>query len=206
MTKNKGFTLIEILIALAVFAILATISSSAMYYAFTTRSRVTAQADKINSLQLALLFIQRDTEQLVLRTVRTDHLAIKPIFIGEPQFFEATRAGNAVPGNQYRQSTLERIALLCQNNQLIRRKWLSLDTIDKNQYLDKTLLSDVQECHFSYLNSTLQSLKEWRVGALLPNQKPEPFPKAIQLHLTLKGAITLSYLFIIPEALYAEIP
>ena len=36
--KLNGFTLIEILIALAVFAILATITTSVLYNAFTTRT------------------------------------------------------------------------------------------------------------------------------------------------------------------------
>ena len=53
MTRVKGFTLIEILIALTVFAILATITSSTLYYAFNTRTRVNEQSERLSTLQLA---------------------------------------------------------------------------------------------------------------------------------------------------------
>ncbi|NYQ85965.1 GspJ family T2SS minor pseudopilin variant LspJ, partial [Escherichia coli] len=69
MIKNKGFTLIEILIALTVFAILATITSSTLYYAFNTRTRVNAQAERLNALQLAISIIQQDTSQTVERAI-----------------------------------------------------------------------------------------------------------------------------------------
>lgn len=204
IVKNKGYTLIEILIALAVFAILATITASSMYYAFNTKARVAEQADRLNELQLALLVIQRDSEQIVVRDVRGDDLELFSAFIGKQHFIEFTRSGFANPKSLEKRSILKRVAILCQADKLVRRTWLSLDTTDRKAYRDKILISNLSGCKFSYLNQNLQVLNEWRARAVQITQRAEPTPKAFQLNLTLNNWGNINYFFIIPGALYAE--
>lgn len=205
MNKLKGFTLIEILIALTVFAVLATITSSSLYYAFTTRTLVNAQADRLNSLQLAISLIQQDTIQAIERPIRGNEMRLFPAFIGQTHYLELTRDGTINPQSIEKRSTLERIALVCEEDKLMRRTWPSLDSNDRNTHEDKILLDNLKECHFNYLNQNLQSLPEWREQALTQNQRKEPLPKAIQLNITLKDWGEMNYLFIIPGALYVAI-
>lgn len=200
--SNKGFTLIEILIALTVFAILATITSSTLYYTFNTRTRVNLQAERLNALQLAISIIQQDTSQTVERAIRGNEMRLFPVFVGQPQYLELTRDGVVNPNSAEKRSTLKRIALVCQDEKLLRRTWSTLDPIDRNKYEDKVLLNNLSECHFNYLNQTLQLLAEWREQAITQNQRREPLPKAIQMNLTLKDWGELNMLFIIPGALY----
>ncbi|KGP63470.1 type II secretory pathway protein LspJ [Legionella norrlandica] len=202
MITNRGFTLIEILIALTVFAILATITSSTLYYAFNTRTRVNAQAERLNALQLAVSIIQQDTFQTVERAIRGNEMRLFPIFVGQPQYLELTRDGFINPNSAEKRSTLKRIALICQDDKLIRRTWSTLDPIDRNIYEDKILLDNITECHFNYLNQNLQPLPEWREQAITQNQRREPLPKAIQMNLSLKDWGEMNMLFIIPGALY----
>lgn len=202
MIKNKGFTLIEILIALTVFAILATITSSTLYYAFNTRTRVNAQAERLNALQLAISIIQQDTSQTVERAIRGNEMRLFPIFVGQPQYLELSRDGVVNPNSVEKRSTLERVALVCQDSKLLRRTWNTLDPVDRNIYKDKVLLDNLSECHFNYLNQNLQLLSEWREQAVNQNQQREPLPKAIQMNLTLKGWGDMNMLFVIPGALY----
>jgi general secretion pathway protein J len=199
-----GFTLIEILIALAIFAILATITTSAMYYALHTRVRVTEKANRLSALQLAISLVRRDTEQVVQRDVRGNEMELFPAFIGESKYLELTRGGNPNPNSQEKRSTLMRIAYLCRANQLLRRTWDSLDTIDRNHFQDKVLLDNLLNCQFTYLNQNLQTFEEWRAFAVQQNQHREFFPKAIQFNLTLGDWDKMDILFVIPEALYAE--
>ncbi|MGM9453169.1 GspJ family T2SS minor pseudopilin variant LspJ [Legionella bozemanae] len=202
--KLNGFTLIEILIALAVFAILATITSSVLYNAFTTRTRVNEQSERLNELQLALSLIQQDTRQTVERPIRSNEMRLLPAFIGQTNYVEFTRDGNINPDSIEKRSTLKRVAYVCQQGTLIRRTWNSLDIINQKNYEDKLLLNRLTNCHFGYLNQNLQILPEWREQAITLNQRKEPFPKAIQFNMTLQDQGEINLLFILPGALYVS--
>ncbi|MGQ3889530.1 type II secretion system minor pseudopilin GspJ [Legionella sp. CNM-1927-20] len=201
--SNSGFTLLEILIAIAVFAILATLTSSALYYAFNTRARVTEQADRFTSLQLAISLLERDSLQVVNRPVRGNEMHLFPAFIGQASYLEFTRGGLANPNSIEKRSTLLRVGLLCKDNQLIRRTWPSLDPANKDQHEDRVLLDNLTKCHFAYLNKSLQVLPSWNVGTGELEQV-EPLPKAIQLTLTINQRDKLSLLLPIPKANYAS--
>ncbi|CAM2799377.1 GspJ family T2SS minor pseudopilin variant LspJ [Legionella worsleiensis] len=204
MKKFKGFTLIEILIALTVFSILATITSSTLYYAFNARARVNEQAERLNALQLAVSIIQQDTIQVVDRPVRGNEMRLFPGFVGQPRYLEFTRDGIINPKSSEKRSSLKRVALICEDEKLIRRTWSSLDPLDRNDYEDKELVNHLSDCYFSYLNQNLNVLSEWREQALAQNQQQEPFPKAIQLNMTLDDWGKLNFLVVIAEALYAS--
>lgn len=200
----KGFTLIEILIALAVFAILSTITTSVLYNAFTTRTRVNEQSLYLNKLELAISLIQQDTLQILERAIRGNEMRLFPPFIGQADYFEFTRDGDVNPNSSEKRSTLKRIAYTCKNGSLIRRTWNSLDSIDRKTYQDRILLDQLDECHFNYLNQTLQVLSEWREQAVNQNQRKETLPKAIQVNMTLRARGEINLLFTIPGALYAS--
>ena len=203
MKLIKGFTLIEILVALTVFAILATITSSSLYYAFNARTRVSAQAERLNSLQLAVSMIQHDISQAVERPIRGNEMRLFPTMVALPQYLELTRDGVTNPGSIEKRSTLKRVALLCFEDKLLHRTWASLDPVDKDIYEDKILLEHLTECRFNYLNQNLELLTEWREQAVTANQKKEPLPKAVQINIKLEDWGAMNLLFIIPEALYA---
>lgn len=200
---DVGFTLLEILIALSIFAILATMTSSIMFYAFNTRTKVNAQADRLNALQVATILMQRDIEQINNRPVRGNEMRLFPNFVGNLDYVEFTRNGFINPQALEKRSTLKRIALKCEQGQLIRRSWLSLDTSDRKQFEDKVLLDNVTKCSFNFLNKNLQTLTEWRQGTNAPTSSEETLPKAVQLDITLNDWGNMNLLFIIPEALYA---
>lgn len=204
MTAMRAFTLIEVLIALVVFAILATITSSAMYYAFTTRTRVTEQAERLMDLQLAISLIERDISQIANRPVRGDSMQLFPAFVGKAAYVELTRGGMSNPGATEKRSTMKRVAILCENGQLIRRSWAVLDAPLRANFENKVLLNHISACHFSYLNDHLQLLNEWRANTLPNKPNSLMFPKAVQLSLTLSDWGKGSFLFILPEGLYAK--
>jgi len=203
-TRPKGFTLIEILIALTVFAILATITSSTLYYAFSTRTRVNALSERLNALQMAVSLIQQDTIQAVERSIRGNEMRLFPAFVGQTRYLELTRDGFVNPQSLEKRSTLKRIALVCKDGALMHRTWNSLDPKDRAVYEDKLLIDNLSDCHFGYLNQSLQILPEWREQAVSENQREEPLPKAIQINLTLRSWGEINLLFIIPGALYAS--
>jgi general secretion pathway protein J len=202
MNTEKGFTLIEILIALVIFAILASTTSSILYYSFTARTKVNAQADRLNQLQMAINLIQQETTQMVDRKIRGNEMHLFPAFVGQGSYVEFTRDGVVNPNSQEKRSTLKRIALLCLNDALIQRTWSQLDPLNINQYEEKILIDNLAQCQFNFLNKSLQVLSDWREQTADQNNPQGLFPKAIQLNLRLKDWGDISLLFIIPGALY----
>lgn len=200
----RGFTLLEIMVALAVFALLAGITGSAMYHAFDMRAKVAKQSDRLLDVQKAIAIISRDTEQLSMRPVRGNEMHLFPAFIGKGQYVEYTRGGLTNPQSLEQRSTLKRIALVCDGQNLIRRRFEVLDSTERTRFIDTVLIPNVTACRFEFLNKNLQSLTEWRATEL-PQEGMNDltvFPKALQLHITLADWGNARFLFIIPEAMY----
>ncbi len=202
---EQGFTLIEVLIALAVFAILATLTSTSMYYAFNISDRLKKESQRITAMQLAISIFERDTQQIVLRAVRGNDMRLFPAFIGQPQYIEFTRGGITNPRSQEKRSTMQRVALFCRNNQLIRKRWPSLDSVDRNTFNEKVLLKNLNKCQFQFLNHNLQILSDWTETTSTDNQQNEAFPKAIQLTIQVEALGEGVFLFPLSGGLYDNI-
>lgn len=204
MKKQAGFTLLEVLIALVVFAIIASITSSAMYYAFNTRARLKIQADRLSHLQTGLVILSRDTRQIIDRSVRGNDMVIYTGLIGQKDSVEFTRGGLVNPNSLERRSTLQRIALICRDKQLFRRRWDLLDTLDRNRYKESVLIENLADCDFKYINHQGQVLNDWNAQAIHQEEQLEPLPKAIQLNLNLADWGKGTFLFLIPESVYSD--
>lgn len=203
MKKLLGFTLIEILIALAVFSIMASITSSLLYNAFTSRARVNEQSQRLNQLQLAISLMQQDTIQIVDRAIRGNDMQLFPGFVGQNMYVEFTRDGFVNPQSTEKRSNLQRIAYVCEEDKLLRRTWETLDSLDRNVYEDKILVDKLTACNFGYLGKYLQVYPEWRLPSVSLKRKKINMPIAIQINLTLGTQGSMNLLFIITGALYA---
>lgn len=203
-SKTAGFTLIEIMIALAIFAIIATLTSGALLRSLQIGSHIAKQSEALHALQFTLALMSRDTTQIINRPIRGEEMRLFPAFIGQPQYLEFTRTGQTNPGSRDKQSNLIRVAYHCGEHQLERITYSQLDLVKRDQPEVEVLLSDLTQCHFTYLNAPLQVLSVWRAGALTQTQQSEPYPKAIRIEFTHLSWGHFVSLFIIPGALYAE--
>ena len=202
MKTMCGYTLIEIMVALAVFAILSAMTASSMHHAFNIKERVNAQANQLNTLQLAISLFTQDTEQVIDRPIVGNEMRSFPPFVGESHYLELTRGGSVNPNEIEHRSTLKRIAYLCKENKLIRRSWASLDTPQRNQYHDAIILEKLNGCSFSYIAANKQTLNEWHDYAVQQNQNKESFPSAIQLNVSLDHWGKINLIFPLTEATY----
>lgn len=200
---NVGYTLIEVIVALSVFAIIATITSSVMYHVFDTRARVALKASQLDELQLIITLLEHDAAQFVPRTVRADDVRTFPAFTGTRQYMEFTRGGLVNPHVMTKRSTLKRVAYLCKNNAFIRRSWESLDLPDRTRFEDRILLEKLKTCSFSYISKYHQIIPEWQVFSVEKNQKIEILPSGVQLTINPFGWGDMVLLFVFSEGLYA---
>ncbi len=204
MKKQYGFTLIEILIALVIFTIIASITSATLYQSFHARDKVNEIADKFNAIELAMSLINQDSSQIIPRSVRGTDLQRFPVFVGEADYFEFTRSGVINPNQTEPRSTLKRVAYRCGNGKLYRKSWQELDSFNRNRFQEKVILTNLSACRFQYINRTLS---EWRPQRSIRKRllKPELLPKAVQITLNIKSMGEVQPIFIIPEAAYANL-
>ena len=173
----RGFTLIEVLIAVTVFAVL----SGAVYFslnlladaAFTQRQR----SDDLAELQRALARVDADLRQLVSRPVRSPDGALQPALAGSRARLEATRTGWLNPQQQQR-SELQRFGWSIDGQTLIRTTWPVTDLAHGTVSRAEEVLEQVAEIEFAYLGSGGEWLEDWPSSELM-----DGLPQAVRYRL-----------------------
>lgn len=62
--KQNGFTLIELIVVMAILTLLATVGYRAMITALNTRQAVTAASERLRELELGLFILTKDLQQI----------------------------------------------------------------------------------------------------------------------------------------------
>ncbi|MCZ6804608.1 MAG: type II secretion system minor pseudopilin GspJ [Proteobacteria bacterium] len=155
--RQKGFTLLEILIATSIFSMLIATAYVVLQQGVRSRSIIDERTDQLAEVQHAFFILQQDVEQIINRPVRNVYQDYSPplqIFkdsqIDYARAIEFTRTGWRNPLRMQR-SNLQRINYRIENNQLIRRTWNSLDRTPDTQFSDLVLLSDIEQWQTRFL-------------------------------------------------------
>ena len=145
--RRRAFTLLEMLVALGVFAVIGFMSSQILAGIVDLSGTVRERSDRLAELQRAVFIIGRDIEQLVHRPVR-DVFGDpgQALSIGEP-LIELTRGGWQNP-LQAPCSALQRVAYAVEEGVLVRKYWPVLDGGPGTEPIAQALLSGVQDLEF----------------------------------------------------------
>ncbi len=149
----SGFTLLEVLVAMAVFAFLAVASYSSLNIMLKTRDKTDQAAKSLQRLQMSMTIMQRDLMQLV-NTPITDEFGdrLPPIFTptNNSSLLEFTRSGWRNPASQLR-SNFQRVAYALEDNTLYRHHWRRLHRASQEEPIKAVLLRDIEEVEFEFL-------------------------------------------------------
>ena len=80
--NQRGFTLLELLIAMAIFAIMAVMAYGGLKTVLATRQAVTERAAELRQLQQTLQLLNEDLLQALPRSIRDELGDPEPAFIG----------------------------------------------------------------------------------------------------------------------------
>lgn len=105
---QRGFTLLELVVALAIFALLGVGAYRVLSGALVANDRAAARDDEFRRLQKAVRTLEADLAQTVERSVRGDYGDAEPVFVGTADSLTLTRAGWPNPWGAKR-STLQRV-------------------------------------------------------------------------------------------------
>jgi general secretion pathway protein J len=199
--RSKGFSLIEILVAVAILSVVSVMAFTGLRAMLTARDQTTHVAAELTALQNAISTIERDFEQAANRPIRDQYgdseAALRTSEENEIIF---TRGGYPNPAN-IRRSALLRVSYHFEEGVLYRSTWSVLDGARENQKRTRPLLSNLESFHFRFLDQGDKWSKEWPPER--PHERKEQvdldlLPRALELELELTEDEKMTFLFRIP--------
>ncbi|MCZ6887992.1 MAG: type II secretion system minor pseudopilin GspJ, partial [Gammaproteobacteria bacterium] len=138
--QNRGFTLLEMLVAVAIFAVIGVMSTTLLTQMVQFSNATTDRGERLTELQRAMTILQRDIEQLSYRYIR-DELGdpVNELQIGGVALIELTRRGWQNP-MALRRSQLQRVAYVVEEQTLFRVFWPVLDRAPDTEPISQVLL------------------------------------------------------------------
>ena len=177
--KLSGFTLLEVLVAIGIFSVVAIVSYTTLDSYLDQRERLTVHYAKFERLQRLFLLLERDIQFIAGRAVR-DGGDLKPAI--------DSAQGNVLIGMTVAQPdvqsaagvSLKRVEWQLEGNELIRSQWSVLDHNGKIKPAQLLVSDAIQEVELNYLFYT-------------PNQgldsknklEPDEIPGGVELNITL---------------------
>lgn len=195
MRRARGFTLLELIVVLAVFSIFAVMAYGGLAGVLSARERVLDSFERTAALQKAYLRLRNDLQQLRARPARDGYGQAQPALQVLPDgAVEFTRSGWRNPAGLPR-SALERVAYrLDGDKRLVRASWRVLDRAQDSPVSEAVVLEKVDALQWRFLEGA-----EWRdrwpaLGA--GGEAPlDVAPRAVELLLTLEDLGEVRLLF-----------
>ena len=163
--RARGFTLIEVLVAFLIFAMIGAISAQLLSQTIRAQGDLAERGERLGDIHRAMQIIQRDVMQLVDRPIRDNYGdPLQALVIGSNGAIEFTRAGWRNP-LQLPRAEVQRVAYLLQDNKLMRGYWPVLDRAQDTEPAYQTLLNDVEQVEFYALDGSGNEHTFWPQGA-----------------------------------------
>lgn len=201
----QGFTLIELVVALAIFAVVSVLVYGGLRSVLDTRNRTEEQATRLAGLQTAFVLMARDIEQAAARRIRDDAGGLLPAMRGATSSgnsaLEFTRAGWNNPAGRAR-SNLQRVGYLVRDGKLLRVAWTMLDRGPGDRPQETVLLDKVKGFEMRFLDPQMQWQLQWPL-ATTDSSSQIMLPRAIEVSIDVEGWGRIPRLFRVPGSIAA---
>ncbi len=206
---HQGFTLIEVLIAMAITALVATLSFASLSSVMNSVEGLRDQGERVADLNRAWSLLTRDMNHFVDRPVRNEFGGRDAAMLGGEildQSLAFTRIGWHNTTGRLR-SNMERVRYIVEDNTLYRERYLVLDRSAETEPQRVALLEGVRSVEFRFLPAdfpmragefeTENWPDAWAAGAASASPGP---PQAVELRLSLEGLGDVNWLYELPNA------
>lgn len=192
MTRRAGFTLVEVLISLMIFAMLAAAGAAVLGVTIDNRFAVKAASDRVGDLQRMRSLLRADLGQATARRSRgtTGRPMPQPIVgaaaPGEP-ILTLTRAGWSNPGEQARPS-LQRVEYRLVEDRLERRV---------SSHLDGARPGPPQVLYRGVSDVAVAFVRDGQESPAFISSIDRPLPDAVRIGMTVQGYGRIDQLFLV---------
>lgn len=192
--STQGFTLLEVLIAIAIFSVISMASFSIFETVLNSDTSTKARTDRINELQRGFLIIERDMLQIARRSVRlngeapqTDFLHTdNESFTTSEQAIAFVRHGWTNPGLLLPRSDMQSVAYQL-NDQIVERVHFNfVDAVLGEKPKVRPLISQVEKLVFEFYDG-----KKWQKTL---QENTLPMAIAIEIDTTDYGIIRRQFI------------
>lgn len=155
----RGFTLIEVLVAIAVFSVMAVFAYQGLRNFMDARRIITAQSDEFAAIVTGMTILEQDFTEAAPRPVRDalgDPVAALASGSATGEVLGLTRH-TAWASAAHAQSDLRRVEYRIENGTLVRRVWAVLDRVADSRYEERVVLPAVKAIDVRYFADA-----EWR--------------------------------------------
>lgn len=195
--KHQGFTLIEMLVALAIMAMLSIAAYQVLYQVQLSNAVSKDRTKRFNEVQKAMVVMSSDFRQIAARSFRSndkepfDQLVVwkKGVLGGDDYGLLFTRFGWSNPQQQFPRGDVAKVGYHLNNNTLERVWWNYPDTTKGDNGTVMPLLTHVEKFSVRFYGKKKWN-DEW--------DDDDTLPQAIAIELTLSDYGKIERIFLVP--------
>ncbi len=187
-SRHQGFTLIEMVIAVAIFAVMMVIAFPGLTHIAKVGDQVGQSNRRLSELQFALTYLNRDWTQVSSRKILDQYGDEKPHIMIEDNVISFTHSGwsNLL---QQKRSELQRVQYFVKENQLIRQYWVSLDQAPAEEPVSTVLIDGVESFAIYFIDSAEQPIEQWPSAVQDQLRVDMPLALKVEIDVTQFGQV-----------------
>lgn len=163
-SSSGGFTLLELVVALALFGVLSMLTFTSIQAMLDSRQQTRAEAERLAAVQLAFARLELDIQQARPRGIRDEYGNRQPAVAYGSRLDEGlalTRGGRAITVPGRHTTSLQRLHYRLEDGELFRESWPVLDRGPRLEPFRQRLLDRVEEMEVRFLDRQGQWHRSW---------------------------------------------
>ena len=200
-SRNRGFTLIEVLIAVTIFAVMSAFAYRALSSILDARERVAQENQKWRGVSTFFARLEADLTNAAARSIRNSNNLPEAAFVGNLTFNKETEGQlmftrMGLPGSSGTLAAPQRLGYRIKQGTIEELVWPVLDQGQRTVPAVYPLLSGINSFTLRYLSSTNTWQTRWPPQTTSPASVRD-IPKAVEVALTLDSGETITRLLLL---------
>jgi general secretion pathway protein J len=198
---SAGFTLMELLVAVAIFAVVSALALTGFTQLQRQSEYAAQRLDRTREVQRAMQMLALDLEQVEPRAIREPlgetRLPALSVAVAAQYVLELTRAGWSNTAGLQR-PTLQRVGYRLDNQDLWRDHWPTLDRTMSVEPVKEKLLTGVRSVTFRVMDGSRNWLDHWPETQSVDQSAVRLRPAAVEVTIELEDWGTIRRLIEVP--------